>query len=170
MEYGGNRPGGVAIGVLTVIGLLIAVLLVLVLIFGFQIPLSPVSEATAGGKQPEATTPASASGPQTLSFAFEAQDKTTPWALVSNGANNPTIKARVGATVKITFQNTGQTPHTWTLDANSPSPYYVSTALVDPGRSETVSFVADKPGTFTYYCKVPGHKNLGMKGTIIIES
>lgn len=170
MESKENKPGKLAIGVMAAIGILIPLLVTAVLILGFQIPLTPISEVTGGSRQMEITTPASNPGAQTLTFMFEAQDQATPWALVSDGSRNPTIKVRVGATVEVTFRNTGQAPHTWTLDPNSPSPYDVSTAVLNSGKSETISFVADKPGTFTYYCKVPGHRELGMKGTIIVEA
>ena len=166
MEHAGYKPGKVAIGIMVAIGLLIPLLVTLALISGFQLPLSGTLAGSQVAEKKATSPPVS---PQTPTFEFQAQDKTTPWALVSNGVSNPTIKVRVGDSVKITFTNTGQAPHTWTLDANSPSPYDVSTIGVPPGKSETISFVADKPGTFTYYCKVPGHKELGMKGTIIVE-
>lgn len=74
----------------------------------------------------------------------------------------------VGDTVQITFMNDGKIIHTWTLDADSPSPYDVSTELLDGGKSDTTTFIADKPGTFTYYCKVSGHRDLGLKGQLVI--
>jgi plastocyanin len=33
------------------------------------------------------------------------------------------------------------------------------------GRLRAVTFEA-KPGTYTYYCRIPGHATLGMRGTL----
>jgi plastocyanin len=33
------------------------------------------------------------------------------------------------------------------------------------GRLRSVTFEAE-PGTYTYYCRIPGHATLGMRGTL----
>jgi uncharacterized cupredoxin-like copper-binding protein len=38
---------------------------------------------------------------------------------------------------------------------------------VGPGQTSTLT-AALKPGTYTFYCPVPGHKAAGMKGTLTI--
>jgi len=39
---------------------------------------------------------------------------------------------------------------------------------VQPGGASTVT--ADlKPGTYTFYCPVPGHEAAGMKGTLTVS-
>lgn len=44
-------------------------------------------------------------------------------------------------------------------------------AHVAADRDETVEggFTADAPGTYTYYCSVPGHRSAGMEGTLVVE-
>ncbi|MFQ5998329.1 MAG: cupredoxin domain-containing protein [Candidatus Bathyarchaeia archaeon] len=103
------------------------------------------------------------------SFIFTVQDQSSPWAFVFDGEDNPTINVNVGDIVEITLNNDGQIVHNWTLDADSPSPYDVTTADVFAGESDTISFVADKPGTFNYYCAIPGHRDLGMVGELIVS-
>ena len=37
-----------------------------------------------------------------------------------------------------------------------------------PGETQTVVINA-KPGSYEYYCNVPGHKEAGMVGTLVVE-
>jgi uncharacterized cupredoxin-like copper-binding protein len=37
------------------------------------------------------------------------------------------------------------------------------------GMGASVSFVPTKPGTFEFFCAVPGHKEAGMVGTLIVR-
>lgn len=34
----------------------------------------------------------------------------------------------------------------------------------------TIEFIADKTGSFKYYCSVGSHRQLGMEGTLIVET
>lgn len=44
-------------------------------------------------------------------------------------------------------------------------------AHVAAGRGETEEggFTADEPGRYSYYCTVPGHREAGMEGTLVVE-
>ncbi len=44
------------------------------------------------------------------------------------------------------------------------------TQLLQPGQGTTLTFTADKPGSFEYYCTVPGHKEAGMRGTLTVQA
>ncbi|WP_442753440.1 multicopper oxidase domain-containing protein [Methylocystis sp. JAN1] len=44
-----------------------------------------------------------------------------------------------------------------------------SNHVVGKGASSTTSFVADKTGSFPYYCSVPGHRDAGMLGRVKVE-
>ncbi|WP_349408558.1 cupredoxin domain-containing protein [Pseudalkalibacillus sp. SCS-8] len=39
----------------------------------------------------------------------------------------------------------------------------------NPGDTVSIKFIPKETGTFEFYCSVPGHKEAGMKGTIIVE-
>lgn len=39
----------------------------------------------------------------------------------------------------------------------------------DTGDTVDGGLRADKPGRYTYYCSVPGHRDAGMEGTLIVE-
>ena len=37
------------------------------------------------------------------------------------------------------------------------------------GETEFVTFVVNEPGSYEFYCTIPGHKESGMVGTLIVE-
>jgi uncharacterized cupredoxin-like copper-binding protein len=39
-----------------------------------------------------------------------------------------------------------------------------------PGATNYLSFTATKPGTYEFFCAVPGHKDAGMAGTMVIKA
>jgi nitrite reductase (NO-forming) len=73
------------------------------------------------------------------------------------------ITVKKGDTVKVTFMNTGGF-HDFILDE-----FNVKTKTIKDGESDTVQFVADKAGTFEFYCGVGQHRQMGMKGNLIVQ-
>jgi uncharacterized cupredoxin-like copper-binding protein len=89
-----------------------------------------------------------------------------------------TLKA--GQATTLTFKNGGQTLHDFTL-ASGPgiptpeppgtdhmpeqSPYHVE---AEAGKQATLALNLPA-GTYTFMCSVPGHKDLGMQGTIMVQ-
>ena len=74
-----------------------------------------------------------------------------------------TLKVKVGNTVRVTFKNTGGT-HDFKIDE-----FKVATKQIAGGKSEVVEFVADKAGTYEYYCSVGQHRKMGMVGKLVVE-
>ncbi|QQG43178.1 MAG: cupredoxin domain-containing protein [Candidatus Daviesbacteria bacterium] len=74
-----------------------------------------------------------------------------------------TITVSQGDTVKINFRNTAGT-HDFSLDD-----FNVKTKVLKADETETVEFVADKAGTFEYFCSVGNHRSLGMVGKLVVE-
>ncbi len=68
-----------------------------------------------------------------------------------------------GDTVKVTFKNVGG-KHDFRIDE-----FGIATSILDSGEEETVEFVADKAGTYEFYCSIPGHRAAGMVGTLVVE-
>lgn len=77
--------------------------------------------------------------------------------------NPTTIRVKKGQTVNLTFKNLGGN-HDWVIDE-----FNARTKVIAAEQSEMISFVADVAGEFEYYCSVPGHRQAGMKGTLIVE-
>jgi plastocyanin len=74
-----------------------------------------------------------------------------------------TIAVNQGDTVKITF-NATQGFHDFRVEG-----YGVGTKQMQAPGTEVLEFVADKAGTFEYYCSVGSHRQMGMKGTLIVQ-
>ena len=68
-----------------------------------------------------------------------------------------------GDTVSITFKN-NEGFHDFVLDEFS-----VRTKQIKAGEQQTVQFIADKTGTFEFYCSVGTHRQMGMKGTLEVK-
>ena len=80
-----------------------------------------------------------------------------------DGIENPDIKVKEGDKVRIEFSSS-EGFHDLVLDEFS-----AATTKVNPGESSSVEFIADKKGTFEYYCSVGKHRANGMKGKFIVE-
>lgn len=64
------------------------------------------------------------------------------------GIDGPEIHVREGEIVRITF-SAEDIPHSLTID----EPYRISKRAA-PGKPVTFEFLADKPGTFDFYCNL----------------
>lgn len=73
------------------------------------------------------------------------------------------LSVNKGDRVKIIFKNSGGL-HDFKIDE-----FKVATHQIQGGTSETVEFVADKAGTFEYYCSVGTHRQMGMRGTLTVK-
>lgn len=74
------------------------------------------------------------------------------------------ISVSKGDTVKINFKNNGNFTHNYIIDELG-----LETRNVPKGGTDMIEFVADKEGTFTYYCSIDSHANLGMKGELEVK-
>jgi cytochrome c oxidase subunit 2 len=82
----------------------------------------------------------------------------------SNFKFTPSImEVNKGDTVKITFKNKDGF-HDLKIDE-----FNVATKQIKGGAEETVTFVADKSGSFVYYCSVGAHRANGMWGTLTVK-
>ncbi|MBK8295460.1 MAG: hypothetical protein IPK93_12160 [Solirubrobacterales bacterium] len=76
-----------------------------------------------------------------------------------------TLEAKAG-TVNVDFTNDAAIAHDVVFEDSSGAE--VGRGDVITGDSESVSFDA-KPGKYTYYCSLPGHRAAGMEGTLTVK-
>ena len=80
-----------------------------------------------------------------------------------DGVENPSIKVNDGDKVRIEFSSS-EGFHDWRVDE-----FNAFTEKVKEGEKSSVEFIADKKGTFEYYCSVGKHRENGMNGKLIVE-
>lgn len=81
-----------------------------------------------------------------------------------SGQTNPTLKANPGDTVRITLINGDDVQHDLAVDE-----FQVNTGLVDhKGNKGTITFTVSEAGEYVYFCSIPGHREAGMWGTIVV--
>lgn len=73
------------------------------------------------------------------------------------------IRVKEGDKVKITLVNNGGF-HDLVIDE-----FNVATSQIQAGQTSSIEFVANKKGTFEYYCSVGAHRQQGMVGKLIVE-
>lgn len=105
-----------------------------------------------------AVTPASASGVSTETLAA------LPALTAANHQfGQAELHARTGETVALRLENADTAGHSFDIDELG---LHVS---MPPGEPALALFTAGAPGTYTFYCGVPGHREAGMVGTLIVE-
>jgi uncharacterized cupredoxin-like copper-binding protein len=73
------------------------------------------------------------------------------------------LRARVGETVALRLENTDTMVHSFDIDAFD---VHVS---MPTSTAALALFTATTPGSYTFYCRIPGHTEAGMAGTLIVE-
>ncbi len=74
-----------------------------------------------------------------------------------------TLSVNKGDKVRITFKNTGGT-HDFAIDE-----FNAKSKTINGGTEDVLEFTANKAGIFEYYCSVGKHREMGMKGTLMVQ-
>ncbi len=106
--------------------------------------------ANAGGGSEEA-------GGATLSFEAD------PEGALAYTTTEATTKA---GKVTVEFDNPQSLTHDVAIEDSSGKEVGATELIADGSDSTTVNL---KPGTYTFYCSVPGHREAGMEGTLTVE-
>jgi plastocyanin len=112
----------------------------------------------AGCGEKKTTTTASGQAPTTGS-ALSIQEKEFSLTPASAKVSKP------GA-VQVSVSNGGSIPHALEVQTKSGA---FRTKPIPPGGS-TVLKLSLKPGTYTWFCPIDGHRGRGMKGTLTIAA
>ena len=119
---------------------------------------APAPAATA-----TATTTVAAASPTEHKFVLHTNIVDGKMVYVNDkGQVNPTLQARVGDTVEVVLDSGEGAEHDFVIsELNVASAKFNSTT----GKT-TVRFKVTQPGEFTYFCSIPGHRQIGMAGTL----
>lgn len=79
--------------------------------------------------------------------------------------NTKSLSAKAGK-VSIDFTNSSPISHNVTIESSSGS--VVGSTPTFQGGSKTLSLNL-KPGTYKFFCSVPGHRQAGMEGTLVVK-
>jgi plastocyanin len=125
---------------------------------------APVAAATSTPSEPTATTgtPAPASSPASGKAGTALTLAANPSGLLAY--NTKQLSAKAG-TVTITMANMSPVEHNVTI-AEGSKVLGATPTFVGGTRSVTLKL---KPGKYTFYCSVPGHRQAGMEGTLNVS-
>jgi uncharacterized cupredoxin-like copper-binding protein len=73
------------------------------------------------------------------------------------------LRARAGEAVALRFENPHEAPHSFDIDELD---VHVPVAA---GGQGLILFTPTAPATYTFYCNLPGHREAGMVGTLVVE-
>ena len=120
-----------------------------------------------GGMMMAAVTPPALSDQQNQQITVGSSAATVQKTFNITGGNFYFVPNRItvnkGDQVTFVMTNAGGI-HDLVIDELS-----VKTPVIHTGEAATVSFTANKTGSFVYYCDVPSHKEKGMLGTLIVQ-
>jgi plastocyanin len=108
------------------------------------------------------STPASTSGGASSGGSTKLSLSADPSGALKFDKSSLSAKA---GTVTITMDNPSSIAHGVAVEGNGVDK---DGQIVNKGGKSTVT-VTLKPGTYTFYCPVPGHKQAGMKGTLTVQ-
>jgi plastocyanin len=124
------------------------------------------SSGSSGGGAAPTQAPAATSAPAATQPAAAAPTATPGGpitvTIVDFGYSPVQISARAGQAVSLTVRNSGQFPHTFTIDG------VVDTPNVSAGASAPVTFTPAAAGTLTFYCKIHGRTQ--MSGQVVVTA
>ena len=93
----------------------------------------------------------------------EALAKLPALATLPNAFDRTELRAKVGETVALRLENQDSTSHSFDIDELNVH------ALMPAGTPALALFTPNTPGTYTFYCGIPGHREAGMVGTLVVE-
>jgi plastocyanin len=78
--------------------------------------------------------------------------------------NPSVITVNKGERVRITLTNDGAADHNLSIQGIG-----ITTKTIAPGQSDSTEFTPGVLGSFTFFCTVDSHKDLGLTGTLEVK-
>jgi len=125
---------------------------------------APASAASPGGVAPGTAVGLVPCGTPIGTPAGGGQAQTAPTVeMVDINFNPKELTIPAGTDVQVTLKNDGALPHNFNIDELN-----IHSGDVQPGQTMAVTVNA-QPGSYTYYCNIPGHREAGMEGTLTVK-
>jgi plastocyanin len=128
---------------------------------------STTSATTTAASTPATTTTSTTSSTPAAAPASSGSSKVLIAANPSGmlAFSTTSLKAKAGK-VTIDFTNQAPVPHNFTLATSSGTVLGATPTFSGGSKTLTVTL---KAGSYTYYCSVPGHRQAGMQGTLVVS-
>jgi len=123
---------------------------------------SSTTTATNGGEESQAeqgSAGGAGGGASASTLKFEAD----PGGELAYTTTTATAKA---GKVTVEFKNPQSLTHDVAFESSDGKLVGETKLIEDSSDTTTLDF---KPGTYTFYCSVPGHREAGMEGTLIVK-
>jgi plastocyanin len=120
-------------------------------------PAAPAATATTSSTAATSTTAPAGGAASSLSLAADPEGQLS--------YDKKSLAAKAG-NVSIAFTNKSPVAHNVTIESSSGST--VGSTPTFEGGAKTLS-VTLKPGSYKFYCSVPGHRQAGMEGTLTVQ-
>jgi len=143
----------------------------------YWISAPPAVVAAQGGELAAPVVPTGKDIPVTLNFVESSDFRTLAFnALPGEPDNNPEIRAEVGDRIVFDVNNVGKSFHAFgvTQEAEGLSGIRPGSEIASannplkPGEGGQSEFIPGEEGVYYYICTVPGHREQGMVGRILV--
>ncbi|HEY2180248.1 MAG TPA: plastocyanin/azurin family copper-binding protein [Solirubrobacteraceae bacterium] len=132
---------------------------------------SSSSSSSSSAAQPPTTSSAAAAAPTTSSASTTgAAAGASSVSLEANKEgqleyNTKSLTAKAGK-VTVNFTNPAPLAHNVTIESSSGSTVGATPTFTGGSKQLAVTL---KPGTYKFFCSVPGHRQAGMEGTLTVK-
>ena len=104
-----------------------------------------------------------AAGTSAGGVSAEALAKLPALTTLPTAFDRTELRAKVGETVALRLENQDTQSHSFDIDE------FTVHALLPAGATSLALFTPSTPGSYTFYCGLPGHREAGMVGTLVVE-
>jgi plastocyanin len=142
--------------------------------------LASIALVACGGSSDNSSSSSETSAETSGGAAAEGGEKAGGGGAAAGGSSTVDFEADPSGELAYTTTEASAKAGKATINFNNPQGLTHDVAIEDEagetvgkteliGEGETSTTVNLKPGTYTYYCSVPGHREAGMEGTLTVK-